>query len=203
MNLYTYDWPSKLRYGCWDKDGFAGTQCADFATHPSKYFSCGICKQCSWFARLQKLLAGKHTGMPTDANPRAGAFFNMNAWFGGVNYGHCGIVIEDSDGITMNRWAECWWQCWCSNCGGPADYTIEVWGCDWLVLSTYSDGAAPVTPANVTPTSEEIELTPETGTFKVGRSSYQCAVNQILTVKSCMLYEAGDSVNYDTLQVVK
>ena len=124
----------------------------------------------------------------------------MNAWFGGVNYGHCGIVIEDSDGVTM-RTVE---QNIDGNVdalivGGPARYNNrgfeDVIG--WF-YPPYSDGPSPVTPADVTPTSDEIELTPETGTFKVGEASINVRRAPNLNSEIVHVYEPGESVNYDS-----
>lgn len=184
-----------------DKDGFAGTQCADLLTYPSKHFF-GVDL---WGNAADLLDSAEAAGwevhrMPTDENPRAGAFFNMNAWFGGVNYGHCGIVIEDSDGITM-RTVE---QNIDGNAdalivGGPARYNNrgfeDVIG--WF-YPPYSDGEAPATPADVTPTSEEIELTSEIGTFTVGTSAINVRREPNLNSEIVHVYEAGDTVNYDS-----
>ena len=79
-----------------DKDGFAGTQCADLLTYPAKtFFDIDL-----WGNASELLDSAEQAGlevhrMPTDENPKAGAFFTMDAWFGGVNFGHCGAVIED------------------------------------------------------------------------------------------------------------
>ncbi|WP_159796819.1 glucosaminidase domain-containing protein [Streptococcus halichoeri] len=85
-----------------DKDGAYGTQCADVPCYAAKHwFGVDL-----WGNAADLLDSASAQGwevhhMPTDANPRAGAFFVMNAWFDGVNYGHTGLVYEDSDGYTM------------------------------------------------------------------------------------------------------
>lgn len=85
-----------------DKDGAYGFQCADVPTYTAKHwFGVDL-----WGNAADLLKSAKQAGwqtfhMPTEENPKAGDFFVMNAVFGGVNYGHTGIVIEDSDGFTM------------------------------------------------------------------------------------------------------
>lgn len=185
-----------------DKDGFAGTQCADLLTYPAKTFF-GIDL---WGNASELLDSVEQAGlevhrMPTNENPKAGAFFTMDAWFGGVNFGHCGAVIEDSDGYSM-RTVE---QNIDGNpdaliVGGPARFNSR--GFDnvqgWFYLP-YSD--TPLSenflPLSETPKNDEMELIPENGTFIVGDAAINVRRGPSLNSEIVAVYDANEKVHYD------
>lgn len=83
-----------------DADGVWGTQCVDLSNWVSSQFV----GKSLWGNAINLLDSAESQGlevirMPTEANPEAGDIFVMSVPF--HDYGHTGIVIEDSDGFTM------------------------------------------------------------------------------------------------------
>ncbi|HEM4321352.1 TPA: SH3 domain-containing protein [Streptococcus suis] len=181
-----------------DKDGMFGTQCADVPSYTAKHwFGVDL-----WGNAIDLLDSAAGVGwevhyMPTDANPQAGDFFVSNAFFGGVNYGHTGIVIADSDGHTMQTIEQNIDGNWDAlEVGGPARFNERDFSnvVGWF-RPPYADGG------NTTiaqPTSDEIELIPETGTFTVGDSPINVRRAPNLNGEIVDVYEPGQSVKYDS-----
>ncbi|HEK9298505.1 TPA: glucosaminidase domain-containing protein, partial [Streptococcus equi subsp. equi] len=151
-----------------DKDGFAGWQCADVPCYAAKHWF-GIDL---WGNAIDLLDSAAAVGwevhrMPTEANPRAGAFFVMDAWFSGVNYGHTGLVYEDSDGYTMQTIEQ--------NIDGNADAlyvgaparfnTRDFTGVTGWFYPPYQGDAVTQTVSTDPKTSDTIVETPKSGTF--------------------------------------
>lgn len=120
-----------------------------------------------------------------------------NAVFGGVNYGHTGIVIADSDGYTMQTVEQNIDGNWDAlEVGGPARFNERGFSnvVGWFRPPYSAGGNTPVAQ----PTSNEIELIPETGTFTVGESSINVRRAPNLNGEIVDVYEPGQSVEYDS-----
>ncbi|MBY5009396.1 SH3 domain-containing protein [Streptococcus suis] len=181
-----------------DKDGMFGTQCADVPSYTAKHWF-GIDL---WGNAIDLLNSAASAGwevhyMPTDANPQAGDFFVSNAVFGGVNYGHTGIVIADSDGYTMQTVEQNIDGNWDAlEVGGPARFNERGFSnvVGWFRPPYSAGGNTPIAQ----PTANEIDLIPETGTFTVGDSPINVRRAPNLNGEIVAVYEPGQSVKYDS-----
>ncbi|VHL86592.1 N-acetylmuramoyl-L-alanine amidase [Streptococcus pyogenes] len=83
-----------------DKDSFAGWQCADVPCYAAKHwFDVDLWGNAIDLLDSAAAVDWEVHRMPTNENPRAGAFFVQSVDL--HQFGHTGIVIEDSDGYTM------------------------------------------------------------------------------------------------------
>lgn len=181
-----------------DKDGMFGTQCADLPCFIAKnWFGVDL-----WGNAIDLLNSAASVGwaveyMPTDANPRAGAIFVMAVPT--HPYGHTGVVIADSDGYTMQTVEQ--------NIDGNADAlengaparfnTRNFSGVVGWFYPPYSDNTQSQDVVSA-PTSNEIELIPEDGTFTVGDAAINVRRAPNLNGEIVAVYERGQSVTYDS-----
>lgn len=181
-----------------DKDGAYGYQCADVPTFAAKkWFGVDL-----WGNAIDLIKSAKQAGwqvfyLPTNERPKAGDFFVMNFFAGGVNYGHTGVVIADSDGKTMRTVEQNIDGNWDSlQVGGPARFnTRNVSNVVGWFRPPYQNGG---TPATTKPTSKEIALIPETGTFTVGEVPINVRRAPSLEGEIVHVYQPGASINYDS-----
>lgn len=184
-----------------DKDGCYGTQCADLPCFIAKnWFGIDL-----WGNAIDLLSSAKGHGwevhlMPTDVNPKAGAIFVMHSIaYDGVDYGHTGLVIEDSNGYSMKTVE----QNIDGNVdslivGGPArfnnrDFT-NVAG--WF-YPPYGGEAKPKETTTI-PSINEIELIKENGTFTVDVNAINVRREPNLKSEIVATYKKGESVTYDS-----
>lgn len=181
-----------------DKDGMFGTQCADLPCFIAKnWFGVDL-----WGNAIDLLNAAEGAGwevhrMPTDANPRAGAIFVMAV--ASHPYGHTGVVIEDSDGYTMKTIEQNIDGNWNAlEVGGPARFNSrDFTGVTGWFYPPYATNA-PQQEVTTAPTSDEIDLIPEDGTFTVGEAAINVRRAPNLNGEIVAVYEPGQSVKYDS-----
>lgn len=186
-----------------DADGAYGTQCVDLPNSISiNFFGKAL-----WGNAIDLLNSAAGLGYEVvyDAvgvNPRAGAIFVMDTtYLYGHPYGHTGIVIEDSDGVTM-RTIE---QNIDGNAdalyvGGPARYNTRDFNgiVGWFYFPV--DGQ-PAQVTNVEPseplTVDSSAFNEETGTFTVEVSALNVRASAGLSGEIVAVYTAGQAINYD------
>lgn len=181
-----------------DKDGAYGYQCADVSTFAAKkWFGVDL-----WGNAIDLIKSAKQAGwqvfyLPTNERPKAGDFFVMNFFAGGINYGHTGVVIADSDGETMRTVEQNIDGNWDSlQVGGPARFnTRNISNAVGWFRPPYQNGG---TPATIKPTSKEMELTLETGTFTVGASPINVRRAPSLKSEIVATYRPGEAIKYDS-----
>ncbi|HEL1012856.1 TPA: CHAP domain-containing protein, partial [Streptococcus equi subsp. ruminatorum] len=182
-----------------DKDGMYGTQCADLPCFVAKnWFGVDL-----WGNAIDLLDSASAQGwevhrMPTEANPRAGATFVMAV--AGHQFGHTGIVIEDSDGYTM-RTVE---QNIDGNAdalyvGGPARFnTRDFTGVVGWFYPPYQ-GDTVTQPVSTEPqTSDTIVETPKSGTFTLDVAEINIRRWPSLASEVVGSYKQGDTVSFDS-----
>ncbi|HEL0676275.1 TPA: glucosaminidase domain-containing protein [Streptococcus equi subsp. zooepidemicus] len=184
-----------------DKDGAYGTQCADVPCYAAKHwFGVDL-----WGNAADLLDSASAQGwevhrMPTDANPRAGAFFVMDAWFGGINYGHTGLVYVDSDGYTMQTIeqnidgnADALYV------GGPARFnTRDFTNVAGWFYPPYQGDVAAQTVSTDPQTSDTIVETPKSGTFTLDAAEINVRRWPNLTSEVVDSYKQGQIVSFDS-----
>ncbi|HHJ0055017.1 TPA: CHAP domain-containing protein, partial [Streptococcus pyogenes] len=182
-----------------DKDGFAGWQCTDVPCYAAKHwFDVDL-----WGNAIDLLDSAAAAGwevhrMPTDANPRTGAFFVQSVDL--HQFGHTGIVIEDSDGYTM-RTVE---QNIDGNpdalyVGAPARFnTRDFTGVIGWFYPPYQ-GDTVTQPVSTEPqTSETIVETAKTGTFTLDVAEINIRRWPSLASEVVGSYKQGDTVSFDS-----
>ncbi|HEO7013343.1 TPA: glucosaminidase domain-containing protein [Streptococcus agalactiae] len=184
-----------------DKDGMYGTQCADLPCFVAKnWFGVDL-----WGNAIDLLNSAKGNGwevylMPTDANPKAGAIFVMHSVaYDGVDYGHTGVVIEDSDGYTMKTVEQnIDGNADALTVGGPARFnTRDFTNVAGWFYPPYGGQAKPQETKKA-PSSDEIDLIREKGTFTVGEASINVRRSPSLKGEIVATYKKGESVTYDS-----
>ncbi|HEL0933914.1 TPA: glucosaminidase domain-containing protein [Streptococcus equi subsp. equi] len=184
-----------------DKDGAYGTQCADVPCYAAKHwFGVDL-----WGNAADLLDSASAQGwevhrMPTDANPRAGAFFVMDAWFGGINYGHTGLVYVDSDGYTMQTIeqnidgnADALYV------GGPARFnTRDFTNVAGWFYPPYQGDAVTQTVSTAPQTSDTIVETSQAGTFTLDVAEINIRRWPSLASEVVGSYKQGDTVSFDS-----
>ena len=154
-----------------DNDGAYGTQCADLPCYIMRQFF-----DIRLYGNAYDLLASAESqGVDVRydvAYPEAGWIFVKSFISGGVNYGHTGLTIEDSDGLTVKTIEQNIDGNWdFLDVGGPARYherTVgEIVG---YIVPPYEDSTDDVSEVETEPTTDEISLEEEEGTFKVGEA---------------------------------
>ena len=135
------------------------------------------------------------------AYPEAGWIFVKNFVAGdGVNYGHTGLTVEDSDGLTVKTIEQNIDGNWdFLEVGGPARYherTVgEIVG---YIVPPYEGGTDDVSEVETEPTTDEIVLEEEDGTFTVGEAHINVRRAPNLTSDVVAVYEPGETVQYDS-----
>lgn len=186
-----------------DADGAWGTQCVDLPNSISINFF----GKTLWGNAIDLLNSAASLGYEVeynqegnlDSKPRAGAVFVMNTtYIYGHEYGHTGLVIEDSDGYTM-RTIE---QNIDGNVdslyvGGPARYNTRNFDgvVGWFYFPTDDTSYIPA-PASE-PFSGEVEIHEETGTFTVEVSALNVRTAAGLNAEIVAVYTVGQEINYD------
>lgn len=182
-----------------DKDGMYGTQCADLPCFVAKnWFGVDL-----WGNAIDLLDSASAQGwevhrMPTEANPRAGATFVMAV--AGHQFGHTGIVIEDSDGYTM-RTVE---QNIDGNAdalyvGGPARFnTRDFTGVIGWFYPPYQGDAVTQTVSTDPKTSDTIVETSKAGIFTLDVAEINVRRWPNLTSKVVDSYKQGQTVSFDS-----
>lgn len=176
-----------------DFDGYYGTQCADLPNWiTSKYFGKTL-----WGNAIDLLNSAKAQGLTViyDApgvNPKAGDLFVMRV--SSHQYGHTGLVIEDSDGYTIKTIEQnIDGNANALSVGGPARYnTRNFTGVIGWIRPPYSN--APQTTAKA-PTSATVH--PEKATFTCKVQAVNVRDKASLAGKIVATYKNGQSVNYD------
>lgn len=186
-----------------DADGAYGTQCVDLPNSISiNFFGKAL-----WGNAIDLLNSAAGLGYEVvyDAvgvNPRAGAIFVMDTtYLCGHPYGHTGIVIEDSDGVTM-RTIE---QNIDGNAdslyvGGPARYHTRNFDgiVGWFYFPTDDTSVTFEQPEPSEPlTIESNGFNPETGTFTVEVSALNVRTEAGLGAEIVAVYSTGQEINYD------
>ncbi|MGT2752242.1 glucosaminidase domain-containing protein [Streptococcus porcinus] len=183
-----------------DKDGMYGTQCADLPCFVAKnWFGVDL-----WGNAIDLLDSASAQGwevhrMPTEANPRAGATFVMAV--SGHQFGHTGIVIEDSDGYTMRTVEQ--------NIDGNADAlyvgaparfnTRDFTGVVGWFYPPYAKNSQPQAQKTLqSKTTDGVELIPENGTFTVEADVINVRRAPNLNGEVVATYKRGQSVTYDS-----
>ncbi|HER6566639.1 TPA: glucosaminidase domain-containing protein [Streptococcus pyogenes] len=184
-----------------DKDGAYGTQCADVPCYAAKHwFGVDLWGNAADLLASAAALGWEVHYMPTNENPRAGAFFVMNAWFDGVNYGHTGLVYVDSDGYTMQTIeqnidgnADALYV------GGPARFNVRDFTnvAGWF-YPPYQGDAVAQTVSTEPQTSDTIVETAKTGTFTLDVAEINIRRWPSLASEVVGIYKQGDTVNFDS-----
>ncbi|HFD1883294.1 glucosaminidase domain-containing protein [Streptococcus pyogenes] len=182
-----------------DKDGAHGTQCCDLACFVAKnWFGVDL-----WGNAIDLLDSASAQGwevhrMPTEANPKAGATFVQSVPY--HQFGHTGIVIEDSDGYTM-RTVE---QNIDGNpdalyVGAPARFnTRDFTGVIGWFYPPYQ-GDTVTQPVSTEPqTSDTIVETAKTGTFTLDVAEINIRRWPSLASEVVGIYKQGDTVSFDS-----
>lgn len=177
-----------------DKDGVYGYQCADVPSYAVKQWL-GLDL---WGNAIDLLDSAAENGLRVvyagQEAIRPGAFFVMDYWAGGVNYGHTGLVIEVLDGGLV-RTVE---QNLAGNLevGSPAQFNVR--SADSFNGWFYADDEVVSSAMSQIPTSHEIELTPEQGVFTVGADAINVRRAPNLLGEVVDVYRQGQSVVYDS-----
>ena len=176
-----------------DNDGAYRFQCADVPCYGIRNWY-GISL---WGNAIDLLESAENQGLQVVYGaqyPKAGWFFVKNFVAGdGVNYGHTGLVYEDSDGDTIKTIEQ--------NIDGNWDY-LEVGGpCRYNERSVDSIVGYIVPPddeeedeASVIPS----EFEEEDGTFTVGDDAINVRRSPDTSGEVVAVYEPGETVHYDS-----
>ena len=184
-----------------DADGAWGTQCVDLPNSISiNFFGKAL-----WGNAIDLLNSAASLGYEVECNqegnldskPRASAVFVMDTiYIYGQPYGHTGVVIEDSDGYTMQTIE----QNIDGNAdslyiGGPARYNTRNFDgvVGWFYFPTDDTGYQ---PAPTVPSGDGL-IHEETGTFTVEVSALNVRSAAGLDAEIVAVYTAGQEINYD------
>ena len=175
-----------------DNDGAYGFQCADVPCFGIRNWY-GISL---WGNAIDLLESAENQGLQVVYGaqyPKAGWFFVKNFVAGdGVNYGHTGLVYEDSDGDTIKTIEQ--------NIDGNPDY-LEVGGpCRYNERSVNSIVGYIVPPDEE---EDEVSVVPsefeeEDGTFTVGDDAINVRRSPDTSGEVVAVYESGETVRYDS-----
>ena len=175
-----------------DYDGMYGYQCADVTCYGIyKYFGIRL-----WGNAIDLLESAENQGLQVVYGaqyPKAGWFFVKNFVAGdGVNYGHTGLVYEDSDGDTIKTIEQ--------NIDGNWDY-LEVGGpCRYNERSVDSIVGYIVPPDDEEDEASVIssEFEEEDGTFTIGDDPINVRRSPDTSGEVVAVYEPGETVHYDS-----
>lgn len=186
-----------------DADGAWGTQCVDLPNSISINFF----GKTLWGNAIDLLNSAASLGYEVeynqegnlDSKPRAGAVFVMDTtYIYGHEYGHTGLVIEDSDGYTM-RTIE---QNIDGNAdslyiGGPARYNTRNFDgvVGWFYFPVDNSNYNPLPEPQRTP--GETVINEETGAFTVEVSALNVRAAAGLDAEIVAVYTTGQEINYD------
>lgn len=184
-----------------DQDGVFGTQCVDLPNAISSQ----LFGKTLWGNAINLLNSAASLGYEVEYNeagnvnskPRASAVFVMDTtYIYDHEYGHTGVVIEDSDGYTM-RTIE---QNIDGNTdslyiGGPARYNTRNFDgvVGWFYFPTDDTGYQPA-PST---TSGDGSINEETGIFTVEVSALNVRASAGLSAEIVAVYTVGQEINYD------
>lgn len=184
----------------WDQDGVYGTQCVDLPNGIAGQFF----GQALWGNAIDLLNSASSLGWQVVYNvegdmsvvPRKGAVFVMDTvYLYGHPYGHTGLVIEDSDGYTMQTIE----QNIDGNAdslyvGGPARYNTRDFSgvVGWFYFPTQDQ----VTYTAPTQTGDGT-IHEETGTFTVKVSALNVRAKAGLDGEIVAVYTPEMTINYD------
>ncbi|HER5542933.1 TPA: glucosaminidase domain-containing protein [Streptococcus pyogenes] len=182
-----------------DKDGAHGTQCCDLPCFVAKnWFGVDL-----WGNAIDLLDSASAQGwevhrMPTEANPKAGATFVQSVPY--HQFGHTGIVIEDSDGYTMRTVEQ--------NIDGNADAlyvgaparfnTRDFTGVVGWFYPPYQGDAVTQAVSTEPQTSDIIVETPKSGTFTLDVAEINIRRWPSLASEVVGSYKQGDTVSFDS-----
>lgn len=177
-----------------DNDGAYGFQCADVPCYGLRnWYGVKL-----WGNAIDLLESAESQGLQVVYGadyPKAGWFFVKNFVAGdGVNYGHTGLVYEDSDGSTIKTIEQ--------NIDGNWDY-LEVGGpCRYNERSVDSIVGYIVPPdyddeADVEGEDNSFEFE-EDGTFTVGDDAINVRRAPNTSGEVVAVYEPGETVQYDS-----
>ncbi len=183
----------------WDQDGVYGTQCVDLPNGIAGQFF----GQALWGNAIDLLNSASSLGWQVVYNvegdmsvvPRKGAVFVMDTvYLYGHPYGHTGLVIEDSDGYTMQTIE----QNIDGNAdslyvGGPARYNTRDFSgvVGWFYFPT--QGQVTTTPDQ----TGDGTIHEETGTFTVKVSALNVRAKAGLDGEIVAVYTPEMTINYD------
>lgn len=176
-----------------DNDGAYGFQCADVPCFGIRNWY-GISL---WGNAIDLLESAENQGLQVVYGaqyPKAGWFFVKNFVAGdGVNYGHTGLVYEDSDGDTIKTIEQ--------NIDGNWDY-LEVGGpCRYNERSVDSIVGYIVPPDDEEEDEASVissEFEEEDGTFTIGDDLINVRRSPDTSGEVVAVYEAGETVHYDS-----
>ena len=184
-----------------DADGAWGTQCVDLPNSISiNFFGKAL-----WGNAIDLLNSAASLGYEVeyneagnmDSKPRTSAVFVMDTtYIYGHEYGHTGLVIEDSDGYTMKTIE----QNIDGNAdslyiGGPARYNTRNFDgvVGWFYFPTDDTDYQPAP----TISSGDGSIHEEAGTFTVEVSALNVRSAAGLDAEIVAVYTAGQEINYD------
>ena len=188
-----------------DADGAYGAQCVDIPLQASlMYAGFPI-----WGNAIDLLNSASQAGFQVeyneagnlDSKPKAGAFFVMDTtYLYGHPYGHTGVVIEDSDGYTMQTIE----QNVDGNAdslfvGGPARYLTRDFSgvLGWFYIPQAQDGQEPdLQPSNLP--SAQGGLVDEVGRFTVRVNALNVRNEPSLDAEIVAIYTDGMDFIYDS-----
>nr|DAN62241.1 MAG TPA: Endolysin [Caudoviricetes sp.] len=176
-----------------DNDGAYRFQCADVPCFGIRNWY-GISL---WGNAIDLLESAENQGLQVVYGaqyPKAGWFFVKNFVAGdGVNYGHTGLVYEDSDGDTIKTIEQ--------NIDGNWDY-LEVGGpCRYNERSVDSIVGYIVPPDDEEEDEASVissEFEEEDGTFTIGDDPINVRRSPDTYGEVVAVYEAGETVHYDS-----
>ena len=175
-----------------DNDGAYRFQCADVPCFGIRNWY-GISL---WGNAIDLLESAENQGLQVVYGaqyPKAGWFFVKNFVAGdGVNYGHTGLVYEDSDGDTIKTIEQ--------NIDGNWDY-LEVGGpCRYNERSVDSIVGYIVPPDDEEDEASVIssEFEEEDGTFTIGDDPINVRRSPDTSGEVVAVYEPGETVHYDS-----
>lgn len=109
-----------------DVDGEAGTQCADLTVWIlANFFGRRIYGDAIHLLNTAKTAGFQIIYYKTGVYPKAGDLFVMNSYVDGRNFGHTGLVIQDSDGATIKTIEQNYGPTANLTSGGPATYVTR------------------------------------------------------------------------------
>lgn len=193
-NVLTWAWNLAQSGMGVDKDGYAGSQCVDLVSWPAKHFF-GV----DLWGNARDLLdsaAGAGWSVvyaSSGLRPEPGAFFVMDYWAGGVNYGHTGFIIgltgEMLETVEQNLAGDL-------EVGSPAQFNKRPLSdlVGWF-YPPYEDeeGNGGADKAVV----DRSAMVPEEGEFTLGDMSINVRREPSLLGEVVAVYEPGEVVTYD------
>ncbi|HEL2246022.1 CHAP domain-containing protein [Streptococcus suis] len=176
-----------------DKDGAWGYQCADLSCFIVKNW----CDVDLWGNAIDLLNSAEAQGIKVvtyapGIKPKAGWIFVMHYVAGdGIDYGHTGVIVEDSDGNSMRTVEQN--LAGNLNVGSPAQYHVRSMNgmVGFIVLAD--------SPASSEPAKQiETGRIAETGVFTLNSTAINVRRQPHLSGEIVATYQIGESVTYDS-----